>query len=435
MYHDTERPALIGDTELTMHQHPSDDSDNPGDRADGSGGSTFDSTVEQHVERVAALVAPVVAALGTETLPLVEALGRVTAAPVTSPVDLPLFRNSQMDGFAVHQADLADIPVTLPIVGEVAARPGTPARLEPGTVVRIMTGAVVPDGANAIVPVEDTRVQGDAVTINRGRAVGEFVRNRGSDAHAGDTLLPAGTHIGSRHLAVLAAAGLDTVEVTARLRVAVITTGAELIAPGQWAMPGQIFDANGIALAAAITACGAVLASTHRVVDDPDAMMVALEFAAAAADLIVTSGGISMGDYEVVREALTPLGAAVGHVAMQPGGPQATAVFEDVPVLCFPGNPVSTQISFEVFLAPLLRAHAGLPAATRSSRVLEGSIRSVPGKRQFLRGRLLPDNRVATVSGPGSHLVAGLATADVLIDVPAHVTDIPEGDPVETVLL
>jgi molybdopterin molybdotransferase len=415
---------LIGDTELTMHQHTPD-----------SGDTTFDRTVDEHAAHIGGLVAPVIAALGSETVSLVDALGRVTAAPVTSPVDLPLFRNSQMDGFAVHHADLAQIPATLPIVGEVAARPGTPARLEPGTTVRIMTGAVVPDGANAIIPVEDTEAVGDTVTIHRGRSVGEFVRNRGSDAHAGDTLLPAGVRIGSRHLAVLAAAGLDAVDVTARLRVAVITTGAELIAPGQFAMPGQVYDANGIALAAAITATGAVLASTHRVVDDPDAMMVALQFAAASADLILTSGGISMGDHEVVREALTPLGAAVGHVAMQPGGPQATAAFEGVPVLCFPGNPVSTQISFEVFLAPLLRAAAGLPAATRGSLTLTSAIRSVMGKRQFLRGRLLGGGLVETVSGPGSHLVAGLAAADVLIDVPAHVTDIPEGDPVETVLL
>lgn len=413
-----------------MHQHSSAGSDT----------ATADTSVGQHTAHIADLLEPALFGLGRETVPLVDALGRVTAVEVASPVDLPLFRNSQMDGFAVHQADLSTIPVTLPIVGEVAARPGSPAPLAPGTAVRIMTGAVVPEGATAIVPVEDTivqadDVQGDSVTIGRGRSEGEFVRDRGSDAHAGDTLLSAGTRLGSRHLAVLAAAGIATVEVTTRPRVAVITTGAELIAAGQSPAPGQIFDANSIALAAAITASGAVLASSQRVVDDPAAMLDALHEAAAGADLIVTSGGISMGDYEVVREALAPLGATIGHIAMQPGGPQATAVFEGVPVVCFPGNPVSTQISFEVFLAPLLRARAGLPPAVRSSRLLAADLRSVPGKRQFLRGRLIEGDRVATVSGPGSHLVAGLAAADVLIDVPAHVTDLREGDSVETVQL
>ncbi|PRY69040.1 molybdopterin molybdochelatase [Glaciihabitans tibetensis] len=396
-----------------------------------------DTSVDQHAELILDLLTPTLGTLGSEQVPLADALGRVTAAPVLSPVDLPLFRNSQMDGFAVHAEDLASIPATLPIVGEVAARPGTPARLLPGTAVRIMTGAVVPDGANTVVPVEDTSVtlftDAETVTIGRARAVGEYVRNRGSDAHAGDTLLPAGIRLGSRHLAVLAAAGITDIEVKRRLRVAVITTGAELIAPGEHALPGQVYDANGIALVAAIISAGAVVATTHRVVDDPEAMLVALEWAASTADLIVTSGGISMGDHEVVREVLGPLGAHVGHIAMQPGGPQATGEFQGVPVLGFPGNPVSTQISFEVFLAPILRALAGLPAAARHRRALSAALRSVPGKRQFLRGRIRADGRVEVVAGPGSHLVAGLAASDVLLDVPAHVIELNEGDLVETV--
>jgi molybdopterin molybdotransferase len=398
-----------------------------------------DASVDQHAALILDLLAPTLGTLGTEQVSLADALGRVTAVPVGSPVDLPLFRNSQMDGFAVHAADLTVIPATLPIVGEVAARPGTPPRLEPGTAVRIMTGAVVPDGANAIVPVEDTSVtlftDAETVTIMRGRDVGEFVRNRGSDAHAGDILLPAGQRLGSRHLAVLAAAGIVEVEVKTRLRVAVITTGAELIAPGEFAFPGQIYDSNGIALVAAITSAGAVVANTHRVVDDPQVMLVALEWAASSADLIITSGGISMGDHEVVREVLGPLGAEVGHIAMQPGGPQATGEFQGVPVVSFPGNPVSTQISFEVFLAPILRALAGLPAAPRERRPLSAALRSVPHKRQFLRGRILPDGQVEVVAGPGSHLVAGLAASDVLLDIPAHITELNEGDLVETITL
>jgi len=381
-------------------------------------------TVDEHVAHVASLVSPV----GRETVGIDDALGRVTAYAVLSPVDLPLFRNSQMDGFAVRSADL---PGTLPIAGEVSARPSDPAALQPGTAVRIMTGAVVPEGADAVVPVEDTAVEGDRVTIERVRKPGEYVRDRGSDVGRGDELLPAGLRLASRHLAVLAAAGITTVEVRAVTRIAIITTGSELIAPGATPVLGQVFDSNGTALAAAVRTAGAVVASRVHVGDDNGAMLQALRDAAAAADLIITSGGISMGDYEVVRETLEPLGARVGTVAMQPGGPQATAVFEGVPVLCFPGNPVSTQLSFEVFLAPLLREAAALPPGLHETRRLAADVNSVPGKRQFLRGRAGDGGTVALVAGPSSHLVAGLAASDVLVVVPEEVTSLKAGDSVE----
>jgi molybdopterin molybdotransferase len=389
------------------------------------------TTVDQHAAKVAALL---VGALTprSEVVHLDDALGRVTAVITDSPVDLPLFRNSQMDGFAVNSADVAAAPITLPIAGEIAARAAEPSPLAAGTAVRIMTGAVVPEGADAIVPVEDTSVDGDSVTILRGRSAGQYVRDRGSDLRQGEQLLPANLHLASRHLAALAAAGLTSVVVHSQVRVAIITTGAELIPPGAAAGLGQVFDSNGIALAAATRACGAIDVSRVHVGDDSATMHAALTGAATTADLIVTSGGISMGNYEVVREVLEPLGATVGHVAMQPGGPQATAVFAGTPVVCFPGNPVSTQISFEVFVAPLLRAAAGLPAAMRDQRTLIADIASMPGKRQFLRGRVLGDGRVEPVSGPGSHLVAGLAASDLLIVVAEDTTELKAGDIVET---
>ena len=390
------------------------------------------TSVDEHIAHVRTLLAGAFG--GTESVILREALGRTTASAILSPVDLPLFRNSQMDGFAVNTADLAD-RVTLPIVGEIPAKPMTPAPLERGTTVRIMTGAVVPDGADAIIPVEDTTVTDAVVTIHRGRRSGEFVRDRGSDVHEGDELLPARQQLGSRHLAVLAAAGINRLDVLARPRVAVITSGAELIGPGEAPALGQVFDANGTAVIAAVEAAGGSVTYAARVTDDVDLMLAALEAAADVSDVIVTSGGISMGDYEVVREALEPRGARVGHIAMQPGGPQATAVFEGTPVLCFPGNPVSTQISFEVFLAPILREAAGLAPAVRVVHRLAHLVDSVPGKRQFLRGRALPGGRVEIVSGPGSHLVAGLAASDVLVDVPEDVTELQEGDAVEVIPL
>jgi molybdopterin molybdotransferase len=294
-----------------------------------------------------------------------------------------------------------------------------------------MTGAVVPDGADAVVPVEDTESSNvDRVTILRVRSAGDYVRERGTDVRAGTVLVPGGTLIASRHIGALAAAGVAEVSVRALPRVAVITTGAELVDASATPTLGQIFDSNLAAVTAAVTAAGGTVASAQRVTDDVDAMLTALAIAAEA-DVIVTSGGVSMGDYEVVREALEPLGAHVGHVAMQPGGPQAIAVFDGTPVLCFPGNPVSTQISFEVFLAPLLREAAGLAPASRQWHRLAQLLDSVPGKRQFLRGRRLDGGRVELVAGPGSHLVAGLAASDVLIDIPEDVTELQEGDAVE----
>lgn len=381
-------------------------------------------SVDEHAARVAELLQ---FDLGVDSVPLSAALGRVTASAVLSPVDLPLFRNSQMDGFAVRAADL---PATLPIVGEVAARAASPEPLAPGTAVRIMTGAVVPQGADAIVPVEETTVSEGAVTIARSRSAGDYVRERGSDALAGAQLLPHGQRLAARHLAVLAAAGLEQVSVTSRVRVAVITTGAELIAPGETPEPGQIYDANAIALVAAVTAVGAEVTFARRVVDEPALLLAALDEAVSVADLILTSGGISHGDYEVVRELLEPRGAWVGHVAMQPGGPQATAMFEGVPVICFPGNPVSTQLSFEIFVAPLLRSYAGLAPASLSTKTLSEALNSAPGKRQFLRGRIEGES-VASVSGPGSHLVAGLAAADCLIVIPESLTELAAGETVQ----
>jgi molybdopterin molybdotransferase len=386
------------------------------------------TTVDEHAAHIAALLA---FAPSAETVALDSALGRVTTAAVLSPVDLPLFRNSQMDGFAVRAADLAALPATLPIAGEVSARPGNPDPLVAGTAVRIMTGAIVPDGADAVVPVEDTTSDGDHVTITRGRSAGEYVRDRGSDLRAGAELLPAGLRLASRHLAALAAAGIATVDVRGLVRVAVITTGSELIEPGESPTPGQVFDSNGTALVAAVRAAGGVVTFRSHVADDPALMLAALD-EGAGADLILTSGGISMGDYEVVRETLEPLGAIVTTIAMQPGGPQATAVFQGVPVICFPGNPVSTQLSFEVFVAPLLREVAGLPPARREQRTLVTAVMSVAGKRQFLRGRSLEGGRVELVSGASSHLVAGLAASDLLVDVPLEVTSLEAGATVET---
>lgn len=391
-------------------------------------------TAHEHAEIVAHLLAPLIAEPTVEAVPLAHAAGRVTAAEIRSAVDLPLFRNSQMDGFAVRAQDVAHAPVALEVAGDAPAGHLTPLTLTPGTAIRIMTGAPVPDGADAVVPVEDTELipgrdddlRGAVVEIRRARRRGEFVRERGSDLRRGDVLVPAGVRLAPRHVAALAAAGLAAVDVRARLRVGIITTGAELTTPDAPALHGQVFDANGVALAALVEEAGATVSVRASSDDDPAAFTRVLEEAVAASDLVITSGGISRGAYEVVREVLTPRGADVTTVAMQPGGPQATAVLDGVPVLCFPGNPVSTQVSFAVFLRGPLRAAAGLPASEPRTVTLAEAVHSPAGRRQFLRGRLTGDT-VTPLAGHGSHLVAAMARADVLLDIPAEAEALAAG--------
>lgn len=390
--------------------------------------------VEEHAWFVRSLLASL-GARPTERVALDAALDRITASPVESPIALPPFRNAQMDGYAVRAAEVAGAPVVLPVVGEVAAAPGEPAPLGAGTAVRIMTGAPVPDGADAIVPVEDTEPDGSGtVRILRARTTGEYVRDAGSDLAAGADVLPAGIRLAPRHLAAAAASGLTELLVRERVRVAVVSTGTELVAPGGRLGPGEIPDANGVALVAAVREVGAVVVHTARVRDDVSRLRTELDAAVdAGAELILTSGGISQGAYEVVRELIEPLGAWVGSVAMQPGGPQATGVYRGVPLIGFPGNPVSAQLSFALFVAPSLRAIAGLPPVRAERMPLAEAVTSVPGRRQFLRGRRLADGHALPVGGPGSHLVAALAASDLLIVVPEDVTSLDAGELVDTV--
>jgi molybdopterin molybdotransferase len=256
------------------------------------------------------------------------------------------------------------------------------------------------------------------------------VRERGSDIRRGEVLVAEGTLLAARHLAALASAGLETVAVRARPRVGILTTGAELVPTGAAAGFGKIFESNSVALAALVEESGGVVSTRTSTSDDREEFERALLAAVAVSDVVVTSGGISRGAYEVVREVLEPLGADVTSVAMQPGGPQATAVVGGVPIVSFPGNPVSTQVSFTVFLRGELRQAAGLSALDTRTAPLAARIRSVAGKRQFLRGRLLTDGTVDPVAGTSSHLVAGMANADALIEVPEALESLDSGSDV-----
>lgn len=390
-------------------------------------------SVEEHVEHVAALLAAL-RDRPTVRVPLARALNRVLAEPIRAPIDLPAFRNSQMDGYAVDAAAVATVPVTLPVRGVLAAGAGNSVH-EVGTARKIMTGAPIPDGADAVVPVEDTTAgNGATVTVLRSVEVGTYVRERGSDIAAGAELLPAGQLIAARHIAALAAVGVTSVPVRALPRVAVISTGSELVFGGTDLGPGKIFNSNGPALAASALTNGAEVVSVDHSDDDAEEFAAKIAHAAAVADVVFTSGGVSKGDFEVVKDVLGPRGGEFVSVGMQPGGPQGTAVVDGVPVLAFPGNPVSALISFEVFVRPLLRAAAGLPAIEPLTLPLTADLTSVAGKRQFFRARREGDG-VTVVSGPGSHLIAGMSGADVLLDIPADTTSLHAGDLVKVLPL
>jgi molybdopterin molybdotransferase len=382
-------------------------------------------SVEDHRDRIEELLRPL-AARKVEDVAMAEASGRLLARDVTAPLDLPVFRNSGMDGYAVRSASVSVTPVTLPLTGVIAAGQAGQTPLPPGSAVKVMTGAPIPPGADCVVPVEDTRPEGDAVRIERGRKAGDFVREPGTDVRAGELLVSAHTLLGPRHIAALAAVGLATLPVFRRVRAAILTTGDELMPAGVPLRPGQIYNSNGIALAAALGANGVEVISVGHSPDEPDEFRRRLSTATGSADVVFTSGGVSKGDFEVVKDVLATQGGEFGSVAVQPGGPQGITVVDGVPVLSFPGNPVSTMVSFEVFARPILRKLAGLaPVATYDVALLD-SVRSPAGRRQFLRGRI-EEGGVRLASGPGSHLVAAMAQADVLIDIPAQVTELAAG--------
>ncbi|WP_168704287.1 molybdopterin molybdotransferase MoeA [Gordonia paraffinivorans] len=404
-------------------------------------------TVAEHQAVVAALFdAP-----QPVRLPTPEALGCATLADVDAPLSLPGFDNSAMDGFAVLAADLASAsperPVTLPVAEDIPAGRTDPLALAPGTAHRIMTGAPLPAGADAVVPVELTDAvvgPGEAapqVTFTAPIDAGKHIRRAGSDISAGSRALPAGTVIGAPQIGLLAALGVTEVTVGSRLRVVVLSTGSELVEPGKPLRHGQIYESNGAMLTAAVTEAGALGRHVHFVPDDIAGFLSRLDEVADDADLIITSGGVSAGAFEVVKEGLSSTGTVeFVKVAMQPGMPQGCGHYRGVPIITLPGNPVSALVSFEVFIRPALRAAMGLDPNRRSVTArLGGDIRSPRGKRQFLRGVLRSesagDTVVDPIGPPASHHLRYLAEAEVLIDVPADVDELPAGSSVDVHVL
>lgn len=401
------------------------------------------SSVDEHVELIVGSLQP----LEPYDQPLLECLNLPICEQVVAPMDLPSFDNSAMDGYAVCRDDVVsasdDAPVRLPVVGEMAAGQTTLLALSPGTAVRIMTGAPVPHGADAIVPIEWTDGGLARVEITRAPAPDEHVRHRGEDVRTGDVLVEEGAVLGPRRLGLLASVGRAQVRSRPRPRVVVISTGAELREPGATLGHDSIFDANSFMLAAAARSAGAIAYRVGIVSDDPADFGDALSDQLVRADLVVTSGGVSKGAYDVVKEVLSELGTvSFGEVAMQPGKPQGFGfVGEDsTPIITLPGNPVSSYVSFEVFVLPAIRRLMGLLPYRRPSAeavCIEG-FSSAPGREQYVRAQLSSDGSqvsVTPVGGHGSHLMGDLAAANALIVVPAATTAVETGAAVRVLAL
>ena len=401
-------------------------------------------SVDEHRRVVAALITARPAA----PVALSEAVGLVLAGDVTAPMSLPAFDNSAMDGYAVRAGDVAsatdDHPVKLPVIEDIAAGRTDIPTLQPGTAHRIMTGAPLPAGATAVVPVEHTDGRTDTVAIRSATVEGRHIRRAGEDVTAGSTVLCDGQRVTPPVLGLAAALGLAELTVIPRQRVLVVSTGSELVSPGAALAPGQIHESNGIMLAAAVRDAGAAVVAAVTTTDDVAEFSAMLDRYTHESDLIITSGGVSAGAYEVVKDVFGrrgDQGVEFVKVAMQPGMPQGTgrvAVHDPsggagpagTAIVTLPGNPVSALVSFEVFIRPALRAAMGMAGSERPRRqaLLTESLTSPSGKRQFRRGVL--DAAAGTVSGygpPGSHHLRWLATANCLLEIPEDVVEVPAG--------
>lgn len=389
-------------------------------------------TVDEHQRVVAGLItarAPIDVAIG-------DALGLVLATDVVAPLSLPGFDNSAMDGYAVIAEDVAgasvDNPVKLPVAEDIPAGRTDPLVLEPGTAHRIMTGAPLPTGATAVVPVEATDGSTDTVSIRASATAGQHLRHAGEDVTAGTTVLRAGQVLTPATLGLAAALGLSQLKVIPRQRVLVMSTGSELVAPGTPLQPGQIYESNAVMLAAAVRDAGAEVVTSSMTEDDVDLFRAELETHSRDADLVITTGGVSAGAYEVVKDSLGQEVEFV-KVAMQPGMPQGSGVVWGTPIITLPGNPVSALVSFEVFVRAPLRAAMGLPHPDRPRLevTLVEDLTSPRGKRQFRRGVL--DRTAGTVTSygpPASHHLRWLASADCLLEIDEDVSDLAAGSPV-----
>ncbi len=326
--------------------------------------------------------------LPAETIGMAEGVGRILAEPFRAASDLPRFDQSAMDGYAVRVAELMP-GAWLPVTGRSTAGEA-PACLAAGGAHRVLTGAVLPEGADAVIAHEDIHSRGDLIGIAGVPGIGTNIRRRGEDMRAGQVLIPAGTRLDWRHLAVLAAQGAAAVQVHRRPRIALLSSGRELRAPGEALAPGQIHDSNQPMLTALLRAAGAVVEPVAIVADDAAAMQAALREAARDADLVITTAGISVGDEDHVRDAVHALGGdlAVLSVAMKPGKPLAAGRLGEAVFIGLPGNPLAALAGAVAFVRPLLARMTGLPAAPILRAQAGFTLHRKPGRTEFMPVRL-----------------------------------------------
>jgi molybdopterin molybdotransferase len=395
-------------------------------------------SVAEALAKVLAGIEPVPA----ETVGLADALGRVLAADVAARLSHPPKAVSAMDGYAVRAADVASVPAKLQTIGESSAGAGFKGRIEPGTCVRIFTGAPVPDGADAIVIQEDVAADGGKVAMNKPAKAGEWIRPEGLDFRAGEVLLKAGVVLSARDVGLAAAMNVPWLQVRRRPRIAIIATGNEVVWPGDPVGPDQIVSSNSVALAAYVRVLGGEPINLGIAPDEPRALLALID-AARGADLLVTSGGASVGDYDLVREALGRSGFDLGFykVAMRPGKPLIFGRLAGIPVLGLPGNPVSAGVCAAVYLKPAMEKMLGLArvAAPEPTAILGRDLPANDRREDYMRAALAFNGQGEEVATPfprqDSAMMANFARADCLVVRPPEALAAKKGERVRIIRL
>jgi molybdopterin molybdotransferase len=395
-------------------------------------------SVEEALQRITGALEQVPA----EQVSLADALGRVLARDVAARVTQPPAAVSAMDGYAVRAADLASVPARLRVIGVAPAGRAFDGSLGPGEAVRIFTGGPVPDGADAVVIQEDTAADDDAVIVRESAAPGRHVRPAGLDFRAGEVQLEAGRVLTARDVGLAAAMNVPWLAVRRRPRIAILATGDEVVMPGDPVGPNQIVSSNGPALAAFVTACGGAPVSLGIALDNRQSLQ-AMAAGARGADMLVTTGGASVGEHDLVQSVLGEQGLEVAfwRIAMRPGKPLMFGRIGATPMLGLPGNPVSTMVCAVIFLAPAIRRMLGARNALASpvSAVLSCDLRPNDRRQDYLRATLSRDAagrvRVTPYGKQDSSMLSNLAHSDCLIVRPPHADAVPAGTVIEVLPL
>ena len=391
-------------------------------------------TYDQALAQILGQISP----LPPADLPLADALGCILAEDVFAPSAVPPFDNSSMDGFAVRAADLAVIPAALPVAGDIPAGALALPALAPGTALRIMTGAPVPPGADTVIPVEDTE-EGVGVTFLQPFKLGQNIRRAGEDVQVGSRVMALGSCIRPAEVGMAAVVGRARLRAHPRPRVAIVSTGDELVEPGLPLLDGQIYNSNAYALAAQVAEAGGVVTHRLHARDTADALRDAFD-QAAGADVLITSGGVSVGDYDFVKAVFAERGRMdFWRVAIRPGKPVAFGRWDETVFFGLPGNPVSSMVTFELFVRPALRRLRGLAPSrpTITARLTEDAGHA-PGRQSYQRAVVTPENGghvVTPVSKQGSGMMLSMVLANALLVIPADVSVISAGESVTVLLL